>query len=366
MAPITVIDSHIHLWPKGSDENSHAWMTPGMPLATEHLLAKYFQASEQEPLDSAKAEVSGVVYVETDRRYEAPSGNLRDWAQGPLDEIKFLRSIVEGQYGEQDSKKLLGIVAWAPMDQPNDVLQEWLTLAKETAGDETWKRIKGFRFLLQAIHDQQKFQELVIGKDFIQNLKTLGKHGLSFDVGVDQHSGGVWQLELVYQAMQLAHTNVPEQEKVIFVLNHLCKPDFSNPTTPGHEDINYYQWTQAVEKMSNCTNTYMKLSGAFSELPSRPSAGDDAAAQISPWVQHVLKCFGPKRVIFGSDWPVCNLGGPSGESPWVSWTKIVQKLLDNLVKAEYHEYIWSRTAAEAYRLASDASHTASTPVRSSI
>ena len=147
MAPSSLIDSHIHLWPEdASNENGHSWMTPGMPLARQHLLTDYYQASEQEPT----AEVKGVVYVETDRRHDAPSEDLATWAKGPLDEVKFVRKIVEGEYRERDSMMLLGIVLWAPMDQKPEVLGEWLRLAEETAGSETWKRVKGFRFLLQA------------------------------------------------------------------------------------------------------------------------------------------------------------------------------------------------------------------------
>jgi L-rhamnono-1,4-lactonase len=351
MAPSKIVDSHIHLWPQSaSNENGHTWMTPGMPLAKQHVLSDYYQASKQDFKDSGNIEVDGVVYVETDRRYSAPSGDLAHWAENPLDEVKFVRRIVEGQYGERDSRMLRGIVLWAPMNQSPETLRQWLGLVEEIAGDATWKRVKGFRFLLQAIHDQEEFGKLVLGEDFAANLKILGERGFSFDLGVDQHSGGPWQLELVYTAMQQAHEGVSEEQKVCFIVNHLCKPDFSNVTTPSHGDVDYYRWTQSIEKMSHMTNTYMKLSGAFSELPERPTATTDVAAQIKPWVQQALKHFGPARVMFGSDWPVCNVNGPEDDSPWVLWTSTVKELLNDLVTVTEQERVWSGTAIEAYRL----------------
>lgn len=321
-----------------------------MPLAKQHILPDYYDASQKSSQNNNDLTVNGIVYVETDRRYETPSAKVSDWASNPLEEVSFLRSIVEGNYGDRDSQMLRGIVLWAPMDQAPDVLQEWLGLAEEAAGPETWKRVKGFRFLLQAIHDQEKFKTLVLGTHFATNLKTLGQRGFSFDLGVDQHSGGVWQLEWVYMAMQRAHADVSEEHKVIFVINHLCKPDFSKVTIPEHEDIDYYRWAQAIEKMSNMSKTYMKLSGVFSELPQRPTATTDVATQIKPWVKPALKHFGPARIMFGSDWPVCNVNGPSDGSPWIVWAQTVETLLGELVKPAEHEKIWNETAIEAYRL----------------
>jgi L-rhamnono-1,4-lactonase len=351
MAPRKIVDSHIHLWPQSaSDESGHTWMTPGMPLAKQHVLSDYYQASQQDSNASSNIEVDGVVYVETDRRYNTPSGDISQWAENPLDEVKFVRSIVEGKYGEQDSRMLRGIVLWAPMNQSPETLRQWLHLVEEAAGPETWKRVKGFRFLLQAIHDQEEFKALVVGENFAANLKILGQHGFSFDVGVDQHSGGPWQLELVYMAMQRAHEGVSDEQKILFVINHLCKPDFSNDTTPDHEHIDYYRWTQSIEKMSHMSKTYIKLSGAFSELPERPTSKSDVATQIKPWVQQALKHFGPARVMFGSDWPVCNVNGPEDDSPWVLWSRTVEKLLDGLIESTEQERVWSGTAIEAYRL----------------
>ena len=357
MAPRLVIDSHIHLWPdSAANENGHAWMTHNMPLAKQHVLSDYCKASRQENGSDLDYVVEGVVYVETDRKYHrSRKDDLATWAKGPLEEINFVRSIVAGRYGERDGKMLLCIVLWAPMDQKPAMLREWLRLAEETAGSSTWKRVKGIRFLLQGMRDWSAFTALVLSEDFIDNLKLLGEKGFSFDIGVDQHSGGVWQLEIMAKAMQSAHAGVSEDKKVIFIMNHLCKPDFSGDTGDAHQiaDSDFSPWHNAIEEMSKCSKTYMKLSGAFSELPSDVTSTAAIASQIKPWVLLVLDRFGASRVMFGSDWPVCNLNGPLGEGSWIAWKEVIETVLaDSACRLSVQDRacIWRETAAKAYRL----------------
>ncbi|KAI6899808.1 hypothetical protein KC318_g14463 [Hortaea werneckii] len=349
MSPPKIIDSHIHLWPQEtSNEQGHAWMAPGMPLAKPHLLKNYQKASKHPGGQEEDTDVQGVVYIETDVRYDSPeSGDLATWAKGPLDEILFLRSIVEGKYGEQDSKMLLGLVPWAPIDQLTSVFDEYLTLAKDMAGPVAWPRIKGFRYLLQAMTDPPTFEKVVFGDHFIANLKLLGKRGLSFDIGVDQRSGGTWQLQAVAEAMEMAHDGVPKNEKVTFVINHLCKPEFSI------ESESFQQWRVAVERLAKLSRTYMKLSGAFSELPEGLTSSEQISVRSKPWVAHVLSVFSPQRVMFGSDWPVCNVNGPAAEASWPIWKEVVQLLLNDAelsLSESDIQSIWSGTAVEAYRL----------------
>ena len=348
MSKQVVIDSHVHLWPKETaNEEAHAWMIPGMPLAKPHLIRDYTKASKQDVNENSNTKVEGIVYVETDVRYDTPNGDVAIWARGPLNEIKLLRSIVEGKYDSKDTQLLLGVVPWAPMDQPPSVLSEYLHLAEEIAARPTWSRVKGFRYLLQFIVHRDRFKALVLSDDFISNLKILGQRGFSFDIGVDQRSGGVWQLETVTQAMQAAHTDTSEGNKVTFVVNHLCKPDFSD------QGAKFERWCKAISSMSKLSKTYMKLSGAFSELPPGLSEPVDVASHMKPWIAHVLKCFGPKRVMFGSDWPVCNVKGPLKDDSWTAWKDVVQLVLDDktyeLAETD-KDCIWYSSAKEAYRL----------------
>ncbi|KAK5171147.1 L-rhamnono-gamma-lactonase [Saxophila tyrrhenica] len=349
MAKQKMIDSHIHLWPpETSNESGHAWMTPGNPLAKPHLLEHYLKASRQNEDPSSDVEVEGVIYVETDVRNDHSrwGDGVEMWAKAPLDEISFLRTIVDGDYGERASDMLLGIVPWAPMDKDPSVLREYLRLAEERAGPKCWSRVKGFRFLLQFISDARVFQNTVSGPDFQINLKELGRRGFAFDVGVDQRSGGVHQLESMAIAMDEAHRYVPENEKVTFIINHLCKPAF------GERQLIFEEWRIMVSMMSKLSKTYMKFSGAFSEIPK--SFGKDAdgiAKAIKPWFMHLKLCFGTQRIMFGSDWPVCNVHGPRGEDSWVAWKDVVAALAADEqcgLSSEDVERLWHGVAREAY------------------
>lgn len=343
MDSLDIIDSHIHLWPKETaNEDGHTWMTPDMPLSKPHIPADYCKASMQDGSASL-----GAIYIETDVRYESPTEDVATWAKGPLDEISFLRDIVEGRYGEEYESLLQGFVPWAPVDQPTSVLMEYLRLAEERAGPTTWQRVKGFRFLLQFISDKNKFDNLVFSHDFISNLKLLGKRDFSFDIGVDQRSGGSWQLESMAEAMKLTHKDVSEDEKVIFNINHLCKPGFSKDRS------NFARWCNAVEDMSRLSKTYMKLSGAFSELPGSIGGAEEIAKYMEPWLSHIFKWFTPRRIMFGSDWPVCNLHGPTTDSSWIAWRDVVRSAMEDErygLRSRDKDRVWHQTARIAYRL----------------
>jgi L-rhamnono-1,4-lactonase len=354
MPPQTILDSHIHLWPRETaNPAGHAWMTPSdMPLAKPHLLDHYRQASS-----ASDVEVEGVVYVETDVRYEIPNGKVSDWAKGPLDEIGFLRNTIERHYDARDVNLLVGLVPWAPIDQPTSVLEEYLTLAEEIAGPQTWQRIKGFRFLLQSILDQLAFEQLVLSNNFVANLKLLGRRGFSFDVGVDQHRAGTWQMELMHRAIVMARDGVPEAEQVILIVNHLCKPDFESVSRQTSSSLNgkFEEWCKAMDALASDSRTYMKLSGQFSEIPAGLGRPDEVAKTIKPWVQYVIARFGAQRVMFGSDWPVCNVNGPAGEKSWVVWKDVVKTLLsdpDLALSDVDREWVWRKTASTAYCIGS--------------
>jgi L-rhamnono-1,4-lactonase len=324
-------------------------MPPGMPIAKAQEPSHYLSAAKLSNDDTSNFEVQGFVFIETDVRYDPPKGDVSTWARQPLDEITFVRKIVEGASGEVASRLMLGIVPWAPMDQSPSVLDQYLQLAQARVGQATWKKIKGFRYLLQSIVDQKEFETLVLGDEFISNLKMLGQRGFSFDIGVDQRSGASWQLDAMAQAMELAHADVDENNRVTFIINHLCKPDFS-----GTED-GFERWCNAISSMSKLSNTYMKLSGAFSELQSQPflSKPSDITRHLRPWIAHVLKCFGPHRVMFGSDWPVLNLNGPLGEDSWSVWKDLVELILEDRMydlSDDDKDGVWYKVAQRAYRL----------------
>jgi L-rhamnono-1,4-lactonase len=204
-----IIDSHIHLFPS-TELSSLAWCTPDHPLAAQHSIAEYRTATA-----SSTTTFSGFIFVETDRH----NASSQDWS-GPLQEIAWMRRLATGtpREGEGhtagDAKLCLGFVPWAPVVLGPEKLGEYLEKAEKEAGAETWRLVKGFRYLLQ-----DKENRTALGEGFIQGLKVLGKRGFVFDVGVDQHRRGRVQLEEVVEMIDRAHDGVEEGEKVVFILS---------------------------------------------------------------------------------------------------------------------------------------------------
>lgn len=107
-------------------------------------------------------------------------------------------------------------------------------------------------------------------------------------------------------------------------------------------------WRNAVGHLSRFSKTYIKLSGCFSELP-KEFLNEDAEKifeVLQPWLIVILTAFGPSRIMFGSDWPVCTIGFPDA---WEKWRWIVQRMcqLGNLCEGD-ETMLWSGTAIKAY------------------
>ncbi|KAL5401668.1 hypothetical protein PMIN03_011308 [Paraphaeosphaeria minitans] len=360
--PPTILDSHIHLWPStATSPKDHAWMTPGLPLAKRHGVQDYAAATAAAPV-----RLAGFVYVETDRHVPSASvdlrpgsslgegdveAELRAWARAPLEEFAFLRRVVEGRVQEGDGARgddgamLKGMVIWAPFHVQEEVFGTFLRLARDVLGEEAWARVVGFRYLLQG-RTAEEVKSIIGNERFVRNVKfACGKEErrLAFDVGIDAHRDGIEALEAVVALIE----GVEEEEGVNFVLNHLCKPDLSTPTWPS-----FPRWQACMGRLSSHLNVYMKLSGALNEFaPSAAPASVDAVLDtLRPYLDCVLQSFGAHRVLFGSDWPVCNVGGPKGEARnWGFWVVVVERYLEEKGLSEKDkEWVWAKSAAAAY------------------
>lgn len=211
MADIPVVDSHIHLWP-GSEVPSHNWASQGNPIANQRSVEEYREAT------SNVANLRGFIAIEADRVHDLAAGEA-GWEE-PLAEVAWLRRVVEGKpregegHASGDGDLCLGIVPWAPLPSGPEVMARYIDKVKEVAGPEAWPRIRGFRYLLQ-----DKPHGTGIEEPFIQSLKLLGKMGLVFDLGVDQHRRGKQQLEETLVMISLAHDNVPEEAQVTVIIS---------------------------------------------------------------------------------------------------------------------------------------------------
>ncbi|KAF3036371.1 hypothetical protein E8E11_005018 [Didymella keratinophila] len=371
MPPSRILDSHIHLWPStATTSTDHGWMTdPSHFLVKRHGISDYKAVTASSAAGSALA---GFIYVETDRYLPSKAPNissnasgeeverkLREWAKAPLQELEFLRRIVEDRpqegdgFEKGDGERMKGAVVWAPFNVSTLAFNVYLRVAEEVAGPRLWEKIVGFRYLLQG-KAEGEVKSLVSNDNWVENIVTLAKgrggKGWAFDVGVDIHRDGTDPLgavgEMILNVREREAQNGNGTQPVRFVLNHLCKhaltTDLSTQPTQA--------WLDAISKLGPDQNVFMKLSGAFNEFEKdTPSSSAGIVKSLTPITSKVLDAFG-ERVMFGSDWPVCNVGGPAGEkSNWGLWVESVESLLEEAyIAEEKRELIWWKAGSKAY------------------
>ena len=138
-----------------------------------------------------------------------------------------------------------------------------------------------------------------------------------------------FQQDFLFPALKEIVAKHPGQT---FVLGHIAKPKIRESLmTP---------WLQYIQRLAERENTYCKLSG----LATEASWNNWTMNDLQPYFDVVLEAFGPKRLMFGSDWPVCNLAGGD-----LRWRETVLELISQL-SADEQACILGGTAIAAYGL----------------
>ncbi len=113
------------------------------------------------------------------------------------------------------------------------------------------------------------------------------------------------------------------------VINHCAKPDIRNHA--------FEDWADHLSEIAGTSTVCCKLSGLLTEAPEHAEFED-----IAPYAFHILNCFGPQRVMFGSDWPVLLLA-----NTYQNWVDMVEQFTADMPKAD-HTAIFGGTAAQFY------------------
>ncbi|GIE99385.1 amidohydrolase family protein [Paractinoplanes rishiriensis] len=178
----------------------------------------------------------------------------------------------------EDTPEIVGVVGWADIEDPD--------LASVIAGHRVGKG----GHLLVGVRDQlQAGPDDVLDRPAVRaGFATVAAAGLVN--------------ELVVRSAQLPSVGraVAQSPEGVFVLDHLGKP----PIAAGDLD----GWRAALAPIAAAGNVVAKLSGLVTE-----AADDWTRADLRPYVQTALDLFGPERLMFGSDWPVCELTAPYEE-----------------------------------------------------
>ncbi|EPS44807.1 hypothetical protein H072_1207 [Dactylellina haptotyla CBS 200.50] len=346
-APKFLLDTHIHLF-RERDLSTLAWQDPNGPLYGVYDIQEYKSCIS--PIPSS---YSGFVFVETDRKYtdpKDPSEDLAAW-QHVLEEYRYLLQLSKD--GGDGGKLVRGIVPWAPIHLGREVMERYTKLLgsvdAEVYGGEKHSLLVGFRYLIQ-----DKPKGTIIAPAFVEGLKYLRDTGMVFDLGIDVNRNSLWQFEEALTALS-------QVEGLRIVINHLSKPPLGREPEGGGMD----KWKIFMEEVAKL-NVTMKLSGGFSELPpgfavDSSELPDKVASMVLDYARPIFKIFGPGRIIWGSDWPVCGIGygqvTGQQKGAWHDWLKISTTVINKIlaegeVNAEPEEWegIWGKNAIRAYGL----------------
>jgi L-fuconolactonase len=282
---MTVVDAHHHLWDPGVRD--YPWMAPPelAPIRRRYTLADL-------RLETAASGVSQTVLVQT---------------VSEVAETEELLAVASASGG-----LIAGVVGWVDLTA-RDVAGALDRLRARPGGE----RLVGVRHQVEDEADP----DWLARPDVRRGLRAVAAAGLVYDLLVR-----VSQLPAALAAVR-------ELADGRFVLDHAAKPAIAAGV--------FEPWAGQLAALAGLPNVACKLSGLVTE-----ARWDDwGPAAIRPYADHLLAVFGPDRVMFGSDWPVCQLA-----ASYAQVRGLADALLEGSSAAE-REAVLGRTAARTYRLA---------------
>ncbi len=260
----------------------YSWISDDM-----QLLRRDFLPADLKP-EIAAVGVTGIVSVQ---------------ARQTVEETRFLLGLA------RENDFILGVVGWAPLI--DDRVRETL----ESFADET--KLKAYRHVLEDEPDGA----FMLRPDFNAGVRAVTETGLIYDILIlEKH---------LPQTLEFVDRH-PNQ---VFVLDHIAKPRICD----GSREL----WRGRILQLARRDNVYCKISGMVTEA----NWLHWTEAQLRPYLDTVLDAFGPRRLMFGSDWPLCMLAAGYGR-----WHTCVAEYVSSLGGGE-QERILGGTALEAYGLA---------------
>jgi predicted TIM-barrel fold metal-dependent hydrolase len=253
-----IIDTHQHLW--DPSKFRLPWLEKDEQLRRTFTTANYLEATRG--LGPVKA-----IYMEV--------------AVDPSQQLAEAEHVIE-LCRRGDSPTVAAVIGGRPAA---DDFRQYVTRFKGSP------YVKGVR---QSIDDPGQF----LDERFVRGIRLLGELGMSFD------------LCLPPTRLRAAAELVDRCPQTRFVLDHCgnadplafrpaAKPPSERPSRPPEHDA--AQWRQDISRLGERKHVICKISG----IVARAAKGTWTAADLAPIINHCLGAFGPDRVVFGSDWPVC-------------------------------------------------------------
>ena len=225
------------------NEKRDTWINESM-----EILKKDFLPHDLEPI-LKQNKIDGCIAVQADQSEE---------------ETEFLLKCAS------ENKFIKGVVGWVDLCSEN--LESRLSYFSNNP------IFKGVRHIVQAENSNYLRK-----KDVEKGIGKLSKFNLTFDLLITT--------EQIKSAISLVE-KLPNQK---FILDHIAKPKISEPIEND--------WLSGIIKLSEKKNVWCKLSGLVTETNGYNFEESD----FNPFIKVIFENFGPDRILFGSDWPVCLL-----------------------------------------------------------
>ncbi|MCA9079154.1 MAG: amidohydrolase family protein [Planctomycetaceae bacterium] len=275
-----IIDAHQHFWELGRFDTAWLEEPQHKPICRNFLPPDLKQRIDRVGVDKT-------VFVQTQHNVEENRWVLEFTKEHPW---------------------IVGVVGWVDLASPQ--CEEQVLEFKEHP------RFVGVRHITQGESDDN----FIVSPDVLRGLHTLERHGVPFDL--------LFYVKHLHHASRLGN-ELPELKMVI---DHLSKPEIK----AGRLD----NWETNFRAAAKYPNIFCKLSGMITEA----DWANWKPADLQPYIDVALEAFGPQRLMFGSDWPVCELAGTYDQV-----YETLQTCLGQLSESE-REQIFSKTAIDFYGL----------------
>ncbi len=258
------VDAHHHLWPDPTPAE-YPWLTDDLAA-----IRRPFGPADLAPLLAAEG-IGASVLVQTRSSVAETEGFLATAAASPF---------------------IAGVVGWLDLTDPG--IADAITVLCDRPGGD---RLVGIR---HQVHDEPD-PDWLRRADVRRGIAAVGSAGLAYD--------------LLVRARELpaAVDTVRALPDVRFIVDHLAKPPIRNGSIAV--------WAEAIRPLGELSNVAAKVSGLVTEAVWARWTVDDLVAPV----RHALELFGPSRLLFGSDWPVCLLAS--------SYDRVVRAASDALAIA---------------------------------
>jgi|SRR5581483_8628475 len=230
-------------------------------------------------------------------------GAIAVQARQTLEETRWLLDLAIG------SPFIVGVVGWVDLRSPDVKAQ-----LAEFRGN---RKLLGVRHIVQSEPDDR----FLLQPDFLRGVGALEEFGLTYDI-------------LIYpRHLPVAREFVLRFPRQRFVLDHLAKPLIKSGSL--------HPWSAEIKALAQFPNVFCKLSGLVTEADWKNWKPE----QISPYLDVALECFGPQRLMIGSDWPVCTVAA--------TYSQAISLVTDYLGRysSEVQDAVLGGTAARLWKLA---------------